>query len=335
MTTLLLAGLAIAFVATGAMRRYALATHRLDIPNARSSHTVPTPRGGGVGIVVAFSLLIGWLSWRADLPLSLAVALLGAGAVVAAVGFVDDMRPVGSRVRLLAHLAAAAWALLWLGGVPPFPALGMTVDLGIAANALGLLYLVAVLNFFNFMDGIDGIAALEAITVALGGALLWWLTTGSGHGVVPALFAACVAGFLVWNFPPARIFMGDVGSGFVGIVLGVMSLAAGIDHPPLFWAWFILLGCFIVDPIVTLVRRVRRGERFDEAHRSHAYQHAARRLKSHLPVTLGCAAINVVWLLPMASLVALGRLDGVLGVAIAYAPLVWLAFRCRAGLAEP
>ena len=147
-------------------------------------------------------------------------------------------------------------------------------------------------------------------------------------------FAACVTGFLFWNFPPARIFMGDAGSGFIGIVLGVMSIRAGIDSPPVYWSWFILLGCFIVDATVTLVRRVRRGGRFDEAHRSHAYQYAARRLRSHAPVSLAYAAITALWLLPLACFVAVGWIDGTLGVVVAYAPLVWLAFRYKAGAAE-
>jgi Fuc2NAc and GlcNAc transferase len=140
-----------------------------------------------------------------------------------------------------------------------------------------------------------------------------------------------VAGFLCWNFPPARIFMGDAGSGFIGIVIGVMSLRAGIDLAPLYWAWFVLLGCFIVDATVTLVRRLRRGERFDEAHRSHAYQYAARKHGGHRPVSLAYLLITLVWLLPIASAVAAGWLDGVAAVAIAYAPLVWLAFRYKAG----
>ena len=333
-TMLLLAGAALSFVITGAVRRYALAAQLIDIPNTRSSHTVPTPRGGGIGIVVAFSLLLAWLGWRGDIGLPLLAALLGSGLVVALVGLLDDHGHVDSRLRLLSHVGAAVWALAWLGGLPPFPVFGAVVDLGRGTQALAVLYLVGALNFFNFMDGIDGIASLEAITVALGGALLWWLTTGTALWVVPALFAACVAGFLLWNFPPAKIFMGDAGSGFIGIVLGVVSIASAIESPPLFWSWFILLGCFIVDATVTLVRRVRRGARFDEAHRSHAYQYAARRHGAHRPVALAYAAITLLWLLPLAAGVALGRLDGVLGVVIGYAPLVWLSFRYKAGARE-
>jgi Fuc2NAc and GlcNAc transferase len=335
MTLLLLSsGLALAALITGALRRHAIAARLLDIPNARSSHSVPTPRGGGIGIVATFTLLTLWLAWRGEVGIPFATALLGSGLAVALVGFIDDLGHVNSRVRLLCHLVAAAWALVWLGGVPPFPVLGVTADLGWAAQALGLLYLVGLLNFFNFMDGIDGIAGLEAIVVSLGGALVWWLATGTALWIVPALFAACVAGFLVWNFPPARIFMGDAGSGFIGITLGVMSIRAGIDAPPVYWSWFILLGCFIVDPTVTLVRRMRRGGRFDQAHRSHAYQYAARRLGSHRPVTLAYALITALWLLPVAVAVASGWIDGVAGAVVAYAPLIWLSFRYKAGAAE-
>ena len=193
------------------------------------------------------------------------------------------------------------------------------------------LYIVWMINLFNFMDGIDGIASVEAITTSLGGALLWWLA-GSGNGWIAAVvFASCVAGFLVWNFPPAKIFMGDAGSGFLGLMVALLSLWCAQATPVLFWSWFILIGCFMVDATTTLVRRVRRGERFFDAHRAHAYQYAARRAGRHLPVTLACGAINLLWLLPLAALVALGKLDGLTGVLIGYAPLVGLAFHFRAG----
>ena len=125
--------------------------------------------------------------------------------------------------------------------------------------------------------------------------------------------------------------MGDAGSGFLGALLGFFALWSSIGHPPLFWSWLVLVGCFMVDATTTLVRRVIRGERFYEAHRSHAYQYASRRHGAHLPVTLGFGAITTFWLLPLACLIARGLLDGVLGVVLAYTPLVWLAFRYKAG----
>ena len=284
-----------------------------------------------MAIVVSFVLLVLLMGVMGHVERRLAIASLGAGLTIAMLGFIDDRSSLPARWRFLGHLAAASWVLWWMGPIPRIPMFGVLVDLSYAGPALCGLYLVWMVNLFNFMDGIDGIASVEALTTALGGALLWWLA-GSGTGwLVAVLFAACVGGFLVWNFPPAKIFMGDAGSGFLGLMVAVLSLWCGQSTPALFWAWFILIGCFMVDATTTLVRRVRRGERFFEAHRSHAYQYASRRAGRHLPVTLACGAINLLWLLPLATAVALGRLDGVLGVVIAYAPLVWLAFRFKAG----
>jgi len=321
----------LSWLLTAMVRRYALAHDVLDHPNARSSHSVPTPRGGGVAIVASFLLATTILGVAGVVERDLAVALLGAGLLVAVLGFVDDHAPIPARWRFLGHAAAAAWVVWWMGRIPAVPLFGTPVELGLAATLLSIFYLTWMPNLFNFMDGIDGIAAIEAVTVALGGAFVWTLV-GNGNGWVLALvFAACVAGFLVWNFPPARIFMGDAGSGFLGLVIGALSLWCGQSAPHLFWAWFILLGCFMVDGTTTLVRRVRRHDKFNEAHRSHAYQYAARKHGSHKRVSVAFLAITALWLFPLSVAVAVGRLDGLAGVAIAYLPLIVLAFRYKAG----
>jgi Fuc2NAc and GlcNAc transferase len=325
------AAFGLAWLLTLLVRRYALHTDLLDHPNERSSHTLPTPRGGGVAIVLSFLAIIIAVGLLGLIEQRLMIATLGAGAMVAVLGFVDDRSSLPARWRFLGHLVAAIWVLGWMGPVPPVPLFGVMFHLSYAGPLLCALYLVWMINLFNFMDGIDGIASVEAITTSLGGALLWWLA-GSGSGWIAAVvFASCVAGFLIWNFPPAKIFMGDAGSGFLGLMVALLSLWCGQATPVLFWSWFILIGCFMVDATTTLVRRVRRGERFFEAHRAHAYQYASRRAGRHLPVTLACGAINLLWLLPLAALVALGKLDGLVGVVISYAPLVWLAFHFRAG----
>ena len=190
------------------------------------------------------------------------------------------------------------------------------------------------LNLYNFMDGIDGLASVEAICVCLSACLLYWLGGFNNLIITPLLLAASVAGFLFWNFPPARIFMGDAGSGFLGIILGLLSLQATWVSPKLLWVWLILLGVFIVDATVTLLRRLLRGDKVYEAHRSHAYQFASRQYGRHLPVTLAVAAINLLWLLPVAACVVLLRLDGALGLVLAYAPLVLLAVKFHAGELE-
>jgi Fuc2NAc and GlcNAc transferase len=334
-SALLVLGVAVlSVVLTGAMRRYALARRLLDQPNERSSHQVATPRGGGVAIVIAFCVAMVWLWSVGDISSAAAIGLIGAGSWVALVGFLDDHGHIPARWRLLAHFLGAAWALCWIGGLPPLALFGFELQLGWIGHAAAAVLLVWLLNLYNFMDGIDAIAGIEAVTVASGGALLWSLATGSSAALAPALLAAASAGFLAWNLPPARIFMGDAGSGFLGLVLAVFAVWSAHDAGQLFWSWMILLGVFVVDATITLIRRILRGERFYEAHRSHAYQYAARRHGQHRVVSFAVGTINLVWLLPIAALVAFGKLDGLLGMLVAYAPLGWLAFRFKAGAKE-
>ncbi|TLP61149.1 MULTISPECIES: MraY family glycosyltransferase [Pseudomonas] len=319
---------------TALLRRYALARSIIDIPNARSSHTLPTPRGGGVAIVVAFLLVQPLLVWAGLLDNAALMALFGSGLLVAIIGFMDDHGHIAARWRLLGHFFAAGWALAWIGGLPPLQVFGSTVSLGWLGHVLAALYLVWMLNLYNFMDGIDGIASVEAITACLGACLLYWLSGAFTLIWAPLLLAGAVVGFLFWNFPPARIFMGDAGSGFLGMVLGVLTLIAAWQSSALLWAWLILLGVFVVDATYTLLRRLLRGDKVYEAHRSHAYQFASRRHRRHLPVTLGVLVINLFWLLPIATAVVLQRVDGLLGLLIAYLPLLVLALFYRAGERE-
>lgn len=319
---------------TWGLRQYALKSGMVDVPNGRSSHEVPTPRGGGIAIVAGFLTAVALVWARGGLAGHLATAIIGAGLIVSTVGFLDDHSPVVPRWRwrLAAHFAASAWALVWLGGLPPLVLFETTVDLGWIGQVLAAFYLAWLLNLFNFMDGIDGIAGVQTVTVSGAAIALYSLGPNPGlEWVIPAALACATLGFLTLNWPPARIFLGDAGSGFLGMMLGVMSVRAAHQAPDLFWSWLILLAVFVVDATVTLLRRLYRGELFYEAHRNHGYQYMAARLRAHKPVTLGVAAINLGYLLPLAVAVAMGRLDGVVGVLLAYAPLVWLAFRLQAG----
>jgi Fuc2NAc and GlcNAc transferase len=317
---------------THAVRGYAV-RRLLDLPNARSSHRVPTPRGGGLAIVAAFSLAVAVLYGRERLPFDFLMALAGA-LPVAAIGFWDDHGHVPARWRFLVQVACAAFALYWLGGFESVSVGGSRYELGWFGNVLGGYFIVWLLNLFNFMDGIDGIAGVEAIAVTLSAALLLGLgpaISDSGSGGIFLALAAATAGFLAWNWPPAKIFMGDVGSGFVGFLLGVFALHSAVAGELSLTVWLILVGVFFVDATVTLLRRMASGQRWYEAHRSHAYQHAAVRWGSHGKVTLAVLAINLLWLLPLAAGAAAWSRWEAAFLALAYAPLVGLAFRLDAG----
>ncbi|WP_110946717.1 MraY family glycosyltransferase [Pseudomonas bohemica] len=331
---LAIAVIGFSFALTYWLRRYALHKSLLDIPNGRSSHSVPTPRGGGVAIVVSYLLALAIVLGQGGLTLPVFLSLGGAGLGIAALGFLDDHGHVAARWRLLGHFFSAFWALYWLGGLPPVALFGGTLDIGWLGHALAAVYLVWLLNLYNFMDGIDGIASVEAVCVCIGASLIYALGGYLELIWQPLLLAAAVLGFLVWNFPPARIFMGDAGSGFLGIVLGVLSLQAAWISSQLLWAWLILLGVFIVDATVTLIRRLVRGDKIYEAHRSHAYQFASRRYGKHFPVTSAVGVINLFWLLPVAIGVTQFGLDGAVGVIVAYIPLLILALGFRAGELE-
>jgi Fuc2NAc and GlcNAc transferase len=319
------------FFLTAALRRYALSRKMLDIPNGRSSHSIPTPRGGGVAIVLSYIVALVCMYAGGLIPATLFYALTGAGMLTAVVGFLDDHGHIAARWRLLAHFASAIWAVVWFGGLPAISLYGFNIDIRWVGYVFAVVYLVWMLNLYNFMDGIDGIAGVEAMTVCLCGCLLYWVNGTPAQGWSLVALASCVAGFLIWNFPPAKIFMGDAGSGFLGMALGVLSLQATWISPTFFWAWLILLGVFIVDATFTLLRRLVRGDKVYEAHRSHAYQFASRRLGAHLPVALAVGAINILWLLPAALCLLIYDLDGATVLTVAYVPLVLLAIKFRAG----
>lgn len=319
---------------TGLLRRYALQRNVLDIPNSRSSHSVPTPRGGGLGIVVGFLISLGLMRSFDLIDNAFFLASFLAGLTVAALGFLDDHGHIPARWRLLGHFLSAVWALYWIGGLPSVTIFGLQVNLGWVGAALAVLYAVWMLNLYNFMDGIDGLASAEAICACSSAALIYWLLGYEELLWPPIYLALATAGFFYWNFPKARIFMGDAGSGFLGITLAIISLKAVSFSSTLLWVWLILLGVFIVDATFTLLRRLVRGEKVYEAHRSHAYQYASRTFNAHIPVTLCVILINLVWLAPIAWLVAFDRVDGAVGMLIAYVPLVTLALKFKAGVKE-
>ena len=318
-------------ILTAYLPRYTFFCKIIDIPNLRSSHANPTPRGGGLVFVSVFlGSMLGAVYLGMEFSAA-AKALISAGLLVAIIGLIDDCCGLPVSWRIVAHLGASVLVLYLLGGMPAISILNIVVPVGFALNLCALIYLVWQLNLYNFMDGIDGLAAIEAISVCLGAVLLYNLNGNYDLMYLPLLLSAAVAGFLCWNFAPARIFMGDTGSGFLGLALGVFSIQAANVNPRFFWCWLILLGVFIVDASTSLLCRLFQAKKIYEAHCDHAYQHAARHYASHARVSLGVLTLNIFWLLPLAILVSKGFLSGFVGLILAYAPIFILALSFKAG----
>jgi Fuc2NAc and GlcNAc transferase len=289
---LLVASLA-AWALTGLVRGYSLQRRLVDVPNQRSSHTAPTPRAGGLAVVVV--CLAGLLSLAAFGVLDgrLALSVGGPAAAVALIGWLDDHGHVPARWRLLVQLSSAVAVVILLGGFETFDLGTHAVYLGISGHILAILGIAWLTNLFNFMDGIDGIAGVEAVIVAGAGGLMLLLAGATGLGAAALVASAAAAGFLVWNWPPARVFMGDVGSGFLGFLLGAFALAGDKAGALPIAVWGLLLGAFLFDATVTVARRLGR-EPLYEAHRRHAYQRAVAAGASHRAVTLSVLALNMV-----------------------------------------
>ncbi|OBP15332.1 glycosyl transferase [Rheinheimera sp. SA_1] len=322
----------LSWLLTAILRAYAVKRNVLDVPNQRSSHKIPTPRGGGLAVVICYlaftSVIAGlnFMSW----PMALGLVL--SGILVAFIGFLDDHGHVKASLRLMVHFTAASIVVFVAGPLPELVMFGYQIDFGQLAYILAVLGVVWVLNLYNFMDGIDGIAAIEAVSVCIVMVLLVYF--GNRHDYLLLLhlgLASCVTGFLIWNHPPAKIFMGDAGSGFVGLSIAALVLLSANVSADLLWAWLIMLGVFIVDATYTLVARSMRGMKFYQAHRSHAYQHAALRFGKHWPVSYGVCLINLCWLAPWSWLVVFYDLDGAIALILAYSPLLYLAHHYRAG----
>jgi glycosyltransferase WbpL len=253
------------------VERHARTLRLVDLPNVRSSHREPRPRGGGLGIIVgvlaaaAVATALG-TPWPRDVW-----TLLAGAGLVALVGLWDDVRSLGVWPRLATQTAAAIFVVAQLGAIERLPLPSPAdVPLGLAGAGLVVIWIVGVTNFFNFMDGVDGLAAGQAV-ISLG-VLAWALWPQSAAGLAVGVLAATVA-FLTRNWSPAKIFLGDVGSAFLGFLLASLPLAGSPDaRPSLVFLLAISMTLFLLDPVATLVLRGRQRARLGASHRDHAYQ---------------------------------------------------------------
>ena len=296
---MLLLAFAVAVLLTGWLRRYALRQSLLDIPNDRSSHVRPTPRGGGLSITLVVLVAVLLLAVYGKLPVMLLLALLPAGVLIGMTGWLDDHFHLAITWRAASYLLAASW-FAWISGGLPELSLGPgTWTTGILNLPLAVLALAWLTNLYNFMDGADALSGLQAVLAGTAGAVLFWLQGADSLASLAAVTAAAAAGFLVWNRPPARIFMGDVGSCFLGFIFGCLAiLGEKIAQLPAL-LWLLLLGFFIWDATCTLLMRILRRETWYVAHRCHAYQRLLQLGWSHGRVALAFLLYNLLILWPL------------------------------------
>jgi UDP-N-acetylmuramyl pentapeptide phosphotransferase/UDP-N-acetylglucosamine-1-phosphate transferase len=298
------AALAVSALVTRASIAYAHRRNLIDVPGMRRSHTVPTPRGGGIGLVVAIiacglipSIAAG-TAWPGPTAFWwLAPAVVG----IALVGWIDDHGGLSAAKRLAMHCAAALWT--FAAPLLPFAISGgrapWLVVVMLAGGFIGAAIAVWSINLHNFMDGIDGILALQSIFVFGTIATLFARTGNTASAWQFVLWAAAVLGFLPFNFPRARIFMGDVGSGVLGFLIAAAVIAQLLDPRIAFASGFVACSAFVTDASCTLVSRMVHGRRWYSAHREHLYQWLVRCGNSHARVVAYYMGWNLLIVLPV------------------------------------
>ena len=331
MGTVFLAAFLAATAATWLVSRVVTRVGVLDRPNVRSSHAAPTPTAGGLGLIAGLWAGVGVAAvygcegggeWRPFVASSLILLVL----------VLDEIRPMGRLTKLAAQSAAAAVPLLYGLALDrlQLPYLA-EIELGVMAYPITFVWLVAVQNVFNFMDGIDGIAGLEAFLVA-GLIYLVARTQAPGFTAVPLACAGASAGFLVWNLPKSRVFMGDVGSHLLGIVTGTAALVLHQEGVP-FFAVPLAMGVFLFDTAYTLARRTLRGENITKAHRFHLYQRLNATGWSHGRVDAVYGGLTILFC-GSAYLYATGSgiaacVAGVAGTLLLVSGTIWVEHRWR------
>jgi len=304
----------------------------MDIPNDRSSHVVPTPRGGGAALILTFFVGLFAIYVKEVINDPMFLALILGGGFIAWIGWVDDKRGVDAKWRLLVQTIAAVFSLFLLKEVPELPLIAHLPVLEYVAYIVAALAIIWSTNLFNFMDGINGLAGFETLTVSLGAAIILYISGEKLYSASLLLLSVSTLGFLIFNFPNAKIFMGDVGSSFLGFTMAIYAIGVSAEDVISPWSWVILYGYFVVDSTITLMTRMMTGQPWLKAHNLHAYQKWSRKTGSHTRVTLGIVALNVFWLFPFALLATEFYDYSALIALVALLPIAFWVIRSKAGV---
>ncbi|MBU1927533.1 glycosyltransferase family 4 protein [bacterium] len=275
----------ISFSLTYFIKNYALKKSLLAHVNERSSHSTPTPHGGGVAIAFSWFVGISYLYYQNNIDTSLYFALM-AGILLSCVSYLDDLFELSPKIRLMTQAIVAFLALYFLGGLQIIDFVFFTLENQIITNTLAFLTIIWFINLYNFLDGIDGYAGSEAIFLSMAAFILF----GDAHFLV---LAAAVLGFLVWNWHKAKIFMGDVGSTLLGYNVAVFTIYYANAQSSNLWIWITLFGLFWFDATLTLYRRAKNKEKLSQAHRKHGYQRLVQSGWPHDKVVLFSIMVNL------------------------------------------
>jgi Fuc2NAc and GlcNAc transferase len=278
--------LIISFSLTYFIKNYYIKHALLEEINERSSHTVPTPHGGGIAIILVWFSGLFYLHFTNEIDSSLFYALL-VGIIISVVSFFDDLYELSPKLRLIAQAIVAFGGLYFLGGFEQLNLFFFTLENQILTNIFAFFMIIWFINLYNFLDGIDGYAGSEALFLSIAAFILF----GGAHFLV---LAVAVLGFLVWNWHRAKIFMGGVGSTLLGYNVAIFTIYYANQVSTNFWIWIILFGLFWFDATLTLFRRYKNKEKLSQAHKKHAYQRLVQSGLSHDKVVLFSLGVNAM-----------------------------------------
>ena len=278
--------LLLSYFLTYFIKNYAIKKSLVANVNDRSSHTVPTPHGGGVAIAIPWFIGLIYLFFTQQIDSQLFYALM-LGLVISIVSFFDDIYELSAKLRLIVQSFIAICGTFFLGGFESLEFGLFTIENQVFTNIFAFFMIIWFINLYNFLDGINGYAGSEAVFLGIVGFLLF----GDNHFIV---LVVATLGFLYWNYNKAKIFMGDVGSTLLGYNVAIFTLYYANQEPSNFWIWIILYGVFWFDATLTLLRRKLNKEQLSQAHKKHAYQRLTQIGWSHLKVTNYSIALNIL-----------------------------------------
>lgn len=278
--------LLISFSLTYFIKNYMIKKSFVASVNERSSHTVPTPHGGGIALSITWFIGLIYLHFIGEITSNLFYALLF-GAVISIVSFFDDIYELSPKLRLMVQALVAIGGLYFLGGFDTLSFGIFDISNPIFTNIFAFFMIIWFINLYNFLDGINGYAGSQAVFLALAGFILF----SGNHFLV---LAVAVLGFLYWNWNKAKIFMGDVGSTLLGYNIAIFTIYYANQEAINFWIWIILFGVYWFDATLTLIRRKLNKEKLSQAHKKHAYQRLTQSGWSHFKVTNYSIGLNLV-----------------------------------------